>query len=86
MTAPSPLETLLSLLTAHSPELRAGATVPGADAELARLGIDSLELLSLAVDLEAAFDLDIDDAALGSAKTITDLLTIVDPAQPKGRA
>ncbi|MFD8811204.1 acyl carrier protein [Streptomyces sp. NPDC059627] len=73
-------DTLVALLRSHSPELRESDVEPRPSDELTALGIDSLELLSLAADLESAFDMDIDDAVLGAAKTVSDLLAIVSPA------
>ncbi|MEU9330923.1 acyl carrier protein [Streptomyces canus] len=84
MTGPSTHDTLIALLRSHSPELRDGTAEPRPDNELTALGIDSLELLSLAADMEEAFDIDIDNAALGSAKTIADLLAILEPVQRQG--
>ena len=69
---------LLQLLTAHSPELREGTVAAGLDTRLEELGIDSLELLSLSLDIEETFDIDIDDGDLNSAKSVADLVRIVD--------
>ncbi|WP_181805024.1 acyl carrier protein [Streptomyces shenzhenensis] len=83
MTAKPAHDTLISLLRSHSPELRESELEPEPHDELTVLGIDSLELLSLAADMEDAFDLDIDDADVGSAKTVADLLRIIEPALRK---
>jgi acyl carrier protein len=83
VTATPTRDTLFSLLRSHSPELRESELEPGPHDKLTALGIDSLELLSLAADLEDAFDLDIDDADLGSATTVADLLRIIEPALRK---
>lgn len=83
MTATPTHDTLVALLRSHSPELRESELAPEPHDRLTALGIDSLELLSLAADMEEAFDLDIDDADLGSAKTVADLLEIIEPALRK---
>ncbi|WP_043687241.1 acyl carrier protein [Streptomyces xylophagus] len=84
MTGPSTHDALIDLLRSHSPELRDGRAEPEPDDELIALGIDSLELLSLGADMEETFDIDIDNAALGSAKTVADLLVILEPVQRQG--
>jgi acyl carrier protein len=78
MTADT-FQVLTEILRRHSAELRERGLEP--EGELAALGIDSLELLSVAVDIEDALDIDIDDAELGSARTVADLLEVITTAQ-----
>lgn len=80
MTTSPTFDALCPLLRTHSPELRDGTIAVTPEGSLAGLGIDSLELLALAVDLERAFEISIDDTALGSAKTVSDLVAVVDRA------
>ncbi|TXR92355.1 acyl carrier protein [Streptomyces sp. col6] len=79
-------DVLEQLLIAHSPELRDGSASVSPQARLVDLGIDSLELLSLAADIEDAFRIDIDDSDLDTAKTVADLARIVDAASGTGPA
>lgn len=62
---------LVQLLRKHSEEIEARDIGP-ADV-LGDLGIDSLSLLSLAVDLENTFGISIDDADLYGVRTVEDL-------------
>ncbi|THA64164.1 acyl carrier protein [Streptomyces sp. A0958] len=78
MTDQGITDALEKLLIAHSPELRGGSAAVSPQARLADLGIDSLELLSLAADIEDAFRIDIDDSDLDAAKTVADLVRLVD--------
>ncbi len=77
MTGESVWESLCALLRSHSPELREGTVSLRLDSQLADIGIDSLQLLSLAVDVENEFDTSIDDTALASARTVSDLVQVI---------
>jgi acyl carrier protein len=76
----SSFDSVLAILVAHSPELTDGDRPIDRDSVLTELGIDSLELLSLAAHLEREFDVDIDDLSVASAKTVADIVEIVDSA------
>lgn len=86
MTEQSITDALEKLLIAHSPELRDRSASVSPQARLVDLGIDSLELLSLAADIEEAFRMDIDDSDLDAAKTVADLVRLVDGASGPGPA
>jgi acyl carrier protein len=70
-------DSLVTLLRSHSPELHDGSVTPQPDSQLADLGIDSLELLSLAVDMENEYDMTIDDSMLTPARTVSDLVRAI---------
>lgn len=73
-------DVLRGLLVTHSPEISDPASIAD-DTTLAAIGIDSLEMLSLAVDIENAFDVDLDDAAVASVRTVRELDAIVAAAR-----
>lgn len=76
---PSVFASLCDVLRKRSEEL-AGRDIQASDS-LVDLGIDSLERLSLAVDVENLFELQIDDADLNGVKTVEDLTLLVERLQ-----
>lgn len=69
------LASLGELLSKHSQEVTARAIQPSD--QLIDLGVDSLALLSLVVDMETTFGLSIDDADLDGARTVGDLESLI---------
>lgn len=78
LVAPTIAEDVRSLIRAHSPEFRDTAQQIRDEDEIADVGIDSLELLSLATELERTFDVDLDTALLGEARTVGELVRLVE--------
>ncbi|MER7583827.1 acyl carrier protein [Kitasatospora sp. NPDC097691] len=70
---------LCDVLRKRSEEL-VGRDIRPAD-QLTDLGIDSLERLSLLVDVEDTFDVRIDDADLDAVRTVEDLTVLVERLQ-----
>ena len=73
-----------SILHARRREAGADTALITRDSLLAELGIGSLELLSLAFQIENEFGIDIDTADLSVSARVSDLLVIVDSAKNGG--
>lgn len=76
---PSVFASLCEVLRKRSEEL-AGRDIQASDV-LSDLGFDSLERLSLAVDVENLFDLQIDDGDLNRVRTVADLTLLIERLQ-----
>ncbi|GAA3815123.1 acyl carrier protein [Streptomyces phyllanthi] len=79
---PETYSTVCDLIRKHSQAL-AGRDIEQSET-LSDLGIDSLEQLSLVVDVENCFDVSIDDEELAEVRTVKDLAELVDRHRGKG--
>jgi acyl carrier protein len=68
----------------HFEEIKKALTSRGAkgamtkETQFSDLGIDSLDLMDMIVDLEGELDITVSDEDLTNMKTINDLLTVID--------